>query len=189
MLVWRDKRPIPKAAGPHPAAFVVFGNPVPPSFDVRPLDLEQVRHVARLARSCDRREIGALHPGGYEADSLSAEWMASCGDGFVGLADGVPTVVVGAAEMLPGVWSAGMFATEAWPGIAFRVTNFIRRRFIPAMVTHHGMRRAEARSIEGHPHAGPWLLHMGFRQEAVCPDFGMRGETFHLYAWRFSDHV
>lgn len=172
----------------HPAGFVVFGMTVPPAFDLYPLDLDMIRHVAVLARVCDRVEIGACQPGGYDADALSAEMVQACAHGFVATADDVPVAVVGLCPVMPGVFSAGMFATYDWFDVARHVTRYVRDIFIPERVAE-GMRRMEARSIVGHPSAGRWLVHLGFVHEGTCRDFGMRGEAFHLYGWRRSDHV
>lgn len=160
---------------------------MPAAFDLYPLSEDLIYQVAKLARSCDRREIGACQPGGYDPVSLSAEMAEACAHGFVATANGVPVAVVGLCPVMPGVFSAGMFATDQWADVAFSVTRFIRTIFIPERRAD-GMRRMEARSIDGHPLAGHWLEHLGFVREATCPDFGMRGEAFHLYAWRASDH-
>jgi hypothetical protein len=161
-------------------------NPVP-AFDLFPLSEGLIFQVAKLARSCDRREIGACQPDGYDPASLSAEMAQACEHGFVATADGVPVVVVGLCPMMPGVYSAGMFATDRWGDVAFNVTKFVRTIFIPERRAE-GMRRMEARSMEGHPLAARWLAHLGFVREGQCRDFGRGGETFDLWAWRVSDH-
>lgn len=96
-----------------------------------------------------------------------------------------PVAVLGAWECWPGRWAAGMFATDEFEQVGLGLTRWVKKRMIPT-IRELGLRRAEAKSIDGHVVAHRWLEALGARREgAPHENFGKNGETFHTYVWRF----
>ena len=111
-----------------------------------PLTAQRLTEVAAAMRPRDREEIFATR---FEdgdrletAQALAEQLVAASRFGGIAVDDrGISGAAVGAAEMWPGVWSVWMFATDAWPRHAFRVSAFIRRQMMPALLAA-GARRA-----------------------------------------------
>lgn len=153
---------------------------------ILPLDWRSVLHVALYIRESDRMEIDACMAR-YDAADLANRVTALSRFGAVAATDeGVPAAVVSAAEIHPGAYQVGMFATDDWPMVARGVTRWGLRVLKPAMLAAGG-HRAECRSIADHHTAHRWLASLGFVREAALPDCGKRRETFYQYAWRLSD--
>lgn len=148
--------------------------------------------VAAEMRPRDRQEIFATRfDDGENIESLhdlAGQLLAHSRFGAIAVGeDGVAAAAVGAAEMWPGVWSVWMFATDAWPRHYLRVTAFIRRQLIPALLAA-GARRAECASLASYHSAHRWLTYLGARPEAYLTAYGKNGEDFILFCWR-RDHV
>ena len=153
---------------------------------IRPLDWRSVLHVALYIRDSDRIEIDACMAR-YDAADIANRVVALSRFGCVVTRDdGTPVAVVSAAEIHPGAYQVGMFATDDWPQVAFGLTRWGLRVMKPAMLAAGG-HRAECRSIADHHTAHRWLESLGFTREAVLPDCGKGRETFFQYAWRLSD--
>ncbi|HEY1139942.1 MAG TPA: hypothetical protein VGE88_07015 [Lysobacter sp.] len=148
------------------------------------LNLLDVAYVCRNLRADDARELFALrfddNPDGIAVHALQG-WSL----GWVAWGDERPIAVIGAKELWPGVWSAGMFATDEFGQIGPLLTRWVRRRMIPAL-RELGMHRAEAKSIEGHDVAHRWLERLGARVEGEpMRNYGKNRETFVTYVWEF----
>ncbi|MCB9949168.1 MAG: hypothetical protein H6842_15305 [Rhodospirillaceae bacterium] len=155
---------------------------------IRPLDFEALTQVALNMRAIDAQEIFACRRD-RDATALALELMAAVrlsGCAWCAGRDR-PVAVFGAVELWPGRWSALMFATEEWPGVALAVTRFVRNDVMP-MLLGLGARRCEVRSMATHHDAHRWLEHLGARAEGVHPDEGCGAEPFITYAWTRS-HV
>ncbi len=153
---------------------------------ILPLDWRAVLHVALYIRACDRAEIDACMAR-YDAADLATRVVALSRFGAVAATDeGVPAAVVSAAEIHPGAYQVGMFATDRWPMVARGLTRWGLRVLKPAMLAAGG-HRAECRSIANYHAAHRWLESLGFVREAALPDCGKARETFIQYAWRLSD--
>jgi hypothetical protein len=147
---------------------------------IGPLERDAVAFVARTMRARDRAEIFATR-WDDDPDAVAAETMALARIGGVAWNNGAPIAVACAMPLWPGVWSIGLYATDAWPAVARAVTRWIKattRDFIAG-----GAHRAECRSLATHTTAHRWLERLGAVREAVLPDYGRNRETFYLYAW------
>ena len=152
---------------------------------VLPLEHRLVEFVARNMRQADRREISATTDQDLPTHCAAVVACAHLG-GVIAAPDGTPACVVFAVRESPGVFQAGMFATDRWPEVAFGATRFVLRRLTPAAM-RLGVHRVEARSIEGHDQAHRWLEFLGARRICELPGAGKNWETFHLFAWEPTD--
>lgn len=145
--------------------------------------LLDVLYITHHLRDWDRKELFATRFDD-DPDRLAMDVMGWGPFWWVAGQDRA-IAVVGATQLWPGVWSAGMFATDEFPKIGLSLTKFVRQRMIPALV-QEGIKRAECRSIEGHSMAHRWLEVLGARREGDGHrSFGKGGETFFTYAWEF----
>lgn len=149
---------------------------------VQPLTRAAMAYVAANMRAADAAEILATRwtddPMEIVADAEKLGPLAWA----VGL-DGCPIACVGALEKWPGVWQVWMFATDDFDKIGLRLTRFVRRVIIPAVVAAGG-HRAQAFSAESHTVAHKWLEVLGATREGPgSPGFGKNRETFYTYAW------
>lgn len=151
---------------------------------IAPLERDAVTFVARRMRALDRAEIFATR-WDDDPDAVAAETVALARIGCVawnGTGDaGEPVAVACAMPLWPGVWSIGLYATDAWPAVARQVTRWIKRT-IPALIAAGG-HRAECRSLATHATAHRWMERLGAVREAVLTGYGRNRETFYLYAW------
>jgi hypothetical protein len=147
---------------------------------IAPLEADAVACVARNMRARDREEIFATR-WDDDADAVARETVALARLGCVAWNGDAPVAVASAIPLWPGVWSIGLYATDAWPRVARAVTRWIART-TPALIAAGG-HRAECRSLASHATAHRWLERLGAVREAVLPDCGRNRETFYLYAW------
>lgn len=151
-----------------------------------PLSVDRIRFVLDRARAADRRELAATMTD-QPAETLPTQIAQSCRFGMVaGAEDGEPVAVVAAAELWPGVWQVGMFATDRWHEVALPVTRWIRRALIPALI-EAGAHRAHCYSLADRPASEDWLRHLGAQDEGLLRGFGRNREDFVLFAWRLED--
>lgn len=153
-----------------------------PTVSLEPVTYADAAFVARRLREWDAKEILPLIRGGAEDLALLA---ASSHYGRAALYDGEPVAVFGASETAAAVWNVFMFATDKWPRAALSVTRHIKRVMIPILYDA-GANRAECRSHADYKWAHRWLEYLGARQEAAFAEYGLRRETYLLYAWRRS---
>lgn len=142
---------------------------------------EALLHVARNMREWDRREIFATR---WLAtpEALAHDIFLFKDFGWILGLNGEPIVAIGAVPGWPGIWSVWMFATDRITLIGKKMTTFVRRGMIPALLGN-GCHRAECHSMEGHTEAHRWLELLGARREAKVPRFGKDRENFYLYSW------
>lgn len=147
-------------------------------------NLMDVTFICRNMREMDAREIFATRFDD-DPDRLAMDIMQRWSVAWVAKGEVMPIAIVGGVEMWPGMWTAGMFATDDFPQIGLGLTRWVKRRMIPT-IQELGLRRAEAKSIEGHTVAHRWLEALGARREGVPHhNYGKGGETFHTYVWEF----
>lgn len=157
----------------------------PPVVLIGPLIEAHVRPIAAHMRESDRREICAQR-WGDDPVALARDWCTHARLGAVFHdADG-PVATVAAVELLPGLWSAGLFATPAWPGVAWPALRWCHRD-LRRLLHERQAHRVEVRVMAGHPAGGALARALGAVHEATLPDYGRARETFELYAWRLSD--
>lgn len=151
-----------------------------------PLTVDRIRFVLDRVRADDRREIEATMPV-RPAETLPMQIARACRFGLVAAADdGEPVAVVAAAEVWPGVWQVGMFATDRWSCVAHPVTRWIRRALMPALLDA-GAHRAHCYALADRPASEDWLRHLGAQDEGFLRGFGRNGEDFVIYAWSKND--
>ena len=145
-------------------------------------NLLDVAYVCRNMRPDDAREIYATRFDN-EPDRLAIDILRGWTMAWVAGLER-PIAVIGAVELWPGVWSAGMFATDEFHRIGPQLTRWVQRRMIPTL-RELGMHRAEAKSIEGHDVAHRWLEWLGAMKGEPMRKYGKNGETFYTFAWEF----
>lgn len=100
-------------------------------------------------------------------------WVARIGD--------QPVAAFGFQPMTTPVWAAWALGTRRMVRVIPAITRWCwahEQKLIDA-----GVRRVEARTIEGHDQAHRWLERLGCQRVCDLPDHGHNGELFHLYAW------
>lgn len=147
---------------------------------IAPLRFSAALEVAEKMREADKREIYAMRWNESPAEVARDCALAGSFAWIAGLER--PIAAIGATPLHPGVWSAWCFGTDEFPQIGYRLTRFVQRVMMPALV-ECGAHRAEAWSIEGHTEAQRWLELLGARRECTRQGFGKHGQDFHCYAW------
>lgn len=144
-------------------------------------DLGAVKYIIQNCRARDRAEIEALY-GLQPTLDLAPEWASSACLMKIFDHNGHPAAFVAAHRLTHTVCQLSMIATEDWQHVAASVIKWGKRSAIPALYLQ-GFKRAECRSIEGHPEAIRFLMHLGFDVEGYCKQYGRQGETFLLFAY------
>lgn len=148
---------------------------------IYPLNHPDLLYVASSMREWDKREIYSTRPD--ESPELLARDIMMLGDfGWIFGVDGEPIVALGAVPIWPGVWSVWMFGTDKLPLVGKKVTSWVRRAMIPALLSV-GCHRAECNSMEGHTDAHRWLEHLGARRGNKVVAYGKNQENFYNYSW------
>lgn len=157
---------------------------------VSPLDGPALLHIAMNLRQWDAREIYATRwtddPNVLVDDTLRAASRRGSLAYVVGLKK--PIAAIGMTPMWPGVYGAWCYGTNEFGKIGKSLTKLVVQIIIPTLLCAGG-HRAQCLSIDGHEDAHRWLEFLGFVREGHPQrDCGRDRETFHLYAWRLSDH-
>lgn len=148
--------------------------------------LLDVLYVCHHLREWDRKELFA---GRFDddVDQLAIDVWQNRGPFCWVAGTDRAIAVVGAREIVPGGWSALMFATNDLPLIGKQLTRFVIRDMIPT-IARHGMRWGECRSIVGHKDAHEWLRVLGAKPDpAPLKGYGKNGEDFIRFSWEASD--
>jgi hypothetical protein len=147
-------------------------------------------YIARNMRDADKEEIYATRwsdsPNQLVDDCMTVAALPTSFTVICGLDK--PIAVLGAIEPWPGVWEVWLFATDDFRKIAFSMTKYVRKVFIPVLL-ERGMHRAQCRSIASHTGNHEWLYNMGARQDATRPyrGWGKNGEDFLMFEWHRAD--
>lgn len=153
---------------------------------INPINDGDLLYIARNMRPEDRDEIYATRwsedPNQLVDDCMSVASLPTSHTAMMGLER--PIAVIGAVEPWPGCWDVWLFATEEFPLIAFSMTKYVRKVFIPALL-ERGMKRAHCRSIVGHTKNHAWLRENGanLEHERVLKSWGKDGEDFVMFTW------
>lgn len=144
-------------------------------------DLGAIKYVIQNCRARDRAEIEALYGLQFTLDSAPAWASSAC---LVRIFDhaGQPAAFVAVHQLTHTVCLLSMIATEDWRHVAPSVIKWAKREAMPQLLAM-GFKRAECRSIEGHPEAIRFLEHLGFEVEGICKQYGRNNETFLLFAY------
>ena len=145
-----------------------------------PITYGDALYIAEHMREWDRREVfaGLWTDSPYEVVQHALLWKPGW-TAYFGLK---PIALVGAFPTHPGVWSVGMVATDEFPKIGKKLTRFVKRVMIPALV-ETGAHRAECCSMVGHEEAHRWLKLLGAHEEALHKGFGRGQEDFIRFVW------
>lgn len=144
-------------------------------------DVGAVKHIIQNCRARDRAELEALYGLDFTLEHAPA-WASQACLLEIFEHDGQPVAFVAAHRMTHTVCLLSMLATEHWRKVAPAVIKWARRKAMPALYLQ-GFKRAECRSIDGHPEAIRFLLHLGFEVEGYCKQYGRNGETFILFSF------
>jgi hypothetical protein len=148
-----------------------------------------LRHIAENLRLEDLEEFNAARGEGFDRTKLAEEtaWVARQGLGWVAWRNdtGEPVATWGAHRMNAGAVGVWAFGAPGWVRTIRTVTRHIKSTMIPALLKA-GYHRAECRALASRADTRIWLTSLGFEQEAVLAEFGVRRENFVLYAWTAS---
>lgn len=145
--------------------------------------LRDMTYIGANLRDEDRRETLCQLPAGMMGSSALAGIYNTLTPGWDWIAylNGQPAAAFGFQPMTTPVWQAWALGTRAMTRVIPAITRWCwsqEQRLIDA-----GVRRVEARSIEGHDQAHRWLERLGCSRVCALPDHGRDGELFYLYAW------
>lgn len=156
---------------------------------VEPLPLE---HILQHLRPADRQEIEAVRGANFDVVRMSLELckLAAGGGGDAWIFwrgdTGEPVACLGAYAMTPACAGCWAFGTDGWDKVVKSVTRQARQVMIP-MLLKAGFHRAECRALATRDDTKVWLGSLGWRDEAVLAEFGVRHEDFILFAWLADD--
>lgn len=144
-------------------------------------DLGAIKYIIQNCRARDRAEIEALYGLQFTLECAPAWASSAC---LVEIFDhnGQPAAFVAAHRVTETVCQLSMIATEDWRHVAASVIKWAKREGMPALYAQ-GFKRAECRSIEGHPEAIRFLMHLGFEVEAYVKSYGRNAEDFIQFAY------
>lgn len=145
---------------------------------------DAIYRVALRMRALDLAEFSACLPVDDRegvAVMLAERYGKLTGTMAFGAGD-APMAIGGGYEFRPGSLSLLFFATDEFPTIAYGLTRWMSRTYIPAMAAA-GIHRIEAVSSMAYGEMHRWLGMLGFRKEGEHPSWGKRGETFATFAW------
>jgi hypothetical protein len=151
---------------------------------LKPLEYENVLHVAKNMREMDKEEIYATRwsdkPEDLARDAMLIPQMC-----WTAHKEDRPVAAFGAIPIHPGVWTVWMFATDEWPAVSLLVTRHIIKRMIPTIRRRDDsvFKRAECRSHHLHHVAHRWLEYLGASKESTAYRYGKNGENFFVFAW------
>ena len=153
------------------------------AIEIREPTLLDITFIGANLRPEDYRETMCQLPAGTRGSTAMAAIYYDLPPGWSWIAydNGQPVAVFGFQPMTVSVWSAWALGTRRMTRAIPAITRWCwgqEQRLIDA-----GVRRLEARTIEGHHQAHRWLERLGCTRVCELPDHGRDGELFYLYAW------
>lgn len=145
-----------------------------------PPSLPALLCITRELRAQDRAEC--LCQAFDTPEALARGTLAAGGLQWVVWLNDLPVASLGAAPVLPGLWSAWFYATDEWLAAAGDTHRWVCRVLRPALL-RLGARRVECLSLAGHDTAHRWLRALGAREEGTLRQRGRNGEDFVMFAW------
>ncbi len=149
-------------------------------------NLRDLSYIAVNMRQSDRVELFAAQPV-QNIDMVVGGIDRACNLQRIFRRKDVPIAALFVAPERFGSYQVGFFATAQWPRIAKGATKWIKRTFIPQLVTTPNVNRVVCYSIASYHPMHRWLEFLGATLEGELPDYGVSRETFLQYAWRRSD--
>lgn len=151
--------------------------------EIAEANLRDCTYIGANLRPEDARETLCQLPEGTWGSSALAGIYEGLAPGWNWIAyiNDQPAAAFGFQPMTTPVWQAWALGTKQLVRAMPAITRWCwsqEQRLIDA-----GVRRLEARSIEGHTQAHHWLERLGCSRICELPDHGRDGELFYLYAW------
>ena len=154
------------------------------TFFVRDAVHADILKVTRRMRAIDAKEIFC---GRFDdnpatlADELALAGRMAIKQLALGM-EHRPVAILAAYLVSPVVAQVAMFATDEWPRIAKSAHAYVRKLFIPCVLTPNVL-RAECRVYEENFTARRWLKRLRFTEETMPFALGNEGERFVQMAW------
>ena len=153
---------------------------------ISPVAPDPLQHILANLRPEDKEEIEAIRGEGFDTwkTALQICQLALTCDGWIFWRGdtGEPSAVLGAYAMTPAVAGCWAFGTTSWDRVVNSVTRQAKRVMVPALLKA-GFHRAECRALSKREDTKLWLTSLGWKEEAVLSEFGIRREDFTLFAW------
>jgi len=147
---------------------------------------DPLQYILANLRPADKEEIEAVRGMNFDSMKLALQFcqLALTHDGWIFWRGdtGEPAAVLGAYAMTPAVAGCWAFGTNSWGNVVKSVTRQARRVMVPALL-RAGFHRAECRALAKREDTRIWLTSLGWKEEAVLSEFGIRHEDFTLFAW------
>jgi hypothetical protein len=167
--------------------------------DVRPYDDHAAFHVLTNLDAEDHREAEVVRGAPTTGLAIFSDWRAIEAARLLSLViatghhgHGTPFAVLGLSHSgQAGVAQAAMLSRNH---LKFRrplaeLALQIRRQ-LPVFAAEYGVRRIEARSLDGHPTAGAFLTGCGFQKDCIMPGFGPNGrDRFVQFSWTHEEET
>ena len=153
---------------------------------ISPVAPDPLQHILANLRPDDKEEIEAIRGEGFDSWKVALQicQLALTCDGWIfwRTDTGEPVAVLGAYAMTPAVAGCWAFGTDGWDRVVRSVTRQAKRVMVPALLKA-GFHRAECRALSKREDTKLWLTSLGWKEEAVLSEFGIRREDFTLFAW------
>lgn len=160
------------------------------TFELLPLDdlpdpMAALRRIAKHIRKSDWEEVRGV-AGNLSYIELAHMLSLLSGFKFVAMNTITQTYygVGGFLQLRPGVIEGWILGTDRFNQAYIPLTRAIRRDIIPG-IKAGGAHRLECKSISTHTEAHRWLEMMGAKCEGTHEGYGINGEDFKTFAWRF----
>jgi hypothetical protein len=143
-------------------------------------------HILTHLRPDDQEEIDAVRGVGFDPIQMAIQLcqLAATADAWIfwRTDTGEPSAILGGFALTPAVAGCWAFGTSSWPRVVRSVTRHARHVMVPALLKA-GFHRAECRALAKREDTRVWLTSLGWKEEAVLSEFGIRHEDFTLFAW------
>lgn len=160
------------------------------SFEIVPFGdlkdpIKALRQITRHLRKSDMDEVRGI-AGSMDYKDLAYLIAGIPGFKFVAMNPILQTYygVGGFTAVRMGVFEGWILGTNNFQKAYIPLTRAIKRDIIPAIIAG-GAHRLECKSVATHEEAHKWLEVMGAKYEGTHYGYGMNGEDFKTYAWRF----
>lgn len=159
---------------------------------IRPATLRDMTFITANIRPQDRQEIEATAAVNNMTEAAFVSFHGSDGWCWCAWLNDQPVGAFGVSGWgnyyQPHLRHGWAYGTRQFKRAVPAISRFMMGTMVPLLLGE-GITRIEVRSLEGHDLAHKWLAGLKCRHEAVMPNYGVHGETFHLWAWVKEDFV